>query len=203
MKAIVLSIMVCTTLFAQQQAETDPWLIDPAYITNSVYSLKTGRNPYEAFLRSLSGLAEKLRAIGSDIQIDAPVAISAATTYSFGNVHISYHGTSTNSRMKKSDSLDVQSNVSFFVSLLYNDETKWCSMNIGNDVIEKKTDETFSISHYGSRVNSTQTLSYEFRGMTFSDLLAELEQQGITIHFKTDGDVTYSLSIFPLSKVKQ
>jgi hypothetical protein len=201
MKTIVLSLMFCSAMLAQQRAESKPWLVDPASVRNSVYALNVGRNPYEALLRSLAGLADKLRMSSSEIQPDRPAALSAVTSYSFGKTTITFQKHSSRTISEKEDSLSFLSTVSFSAKLQFSDKTKKCSITSGGKVLDRADDETFGPSAYRSKTESEQSLSYEFTNMTFSDLLAELEREGVKITFTTEYDVTYSLAAYPLSKV--
>jgi len=91
--------------------------------------------------------------------------------------------------------------VSFYGKLQYNKKEKKCFINIGSEFIGIANDETFNASSYDSQTTEEQSLSYGFRNMTLSDLLAELEQEGVHIEFKTEYDVTYALATYPLTKL--
>ncbi len=202
MKAFVLFLISCSVMPAQHKAEISSWLVDPAYVKNSVYAVNAGRNPYEALLRTLADLAEKLKMSRSEIQPDRPAAPSAATAYSFGKATITYQKYSSRTTLEKGDSLDFLSTISFSATLQFSNKEKKCFIVSGSKALERADDETFGPSAYRSKTNNEQSVSYEFSNMTFSDLLAELEREGVKIQFTTAYDITYALATYPLSKVK-
>ena len=203
MKTVILVLISCSTMLAQQKPEITSWLVNPAYVKNSVYVVNAGRNPYEALLRSLSGLAEKLSMSASESQPEGSMSALTVPTYSFGAVHITYQKKSSRASSENGDSLQYQSTVTFSVKIQFSDTMRKCFIKTSSSIIDRADDETFNPSSYNSQTNSDQSLSYEFTNMTFSDLLAELEHEGVKIHFTTEYDVTYLLATYPLSKVKK
>ena len=201
MKIITLCFLVSAMLAAQQQAEVKSWLVDPSYTKNQVYVVNVGKNQYEALLKSLAGLADKITSSQAEIQPESMVSPKSTFTYSFGNVNISFMRKSFGETIKKRDTLEVKTMVSFYGKLQYNKKGKKCFINIGSEFIGIANDETFNASSYDSQTTEEQSLSYGFRNMTLSDLLAELEQEGVHIEFKTEYDVTYALATYPLTKL--
>jgi len=119
MKTVILILIFGSTMLAQQKPEIASWLVDPAYVKNSVYVVNVGRNPYEALLRSLAGLAEKLSMSASESQPEGSMSALTVPSYSFGAVHITYQKKSSRALSKNGDSLDFQSTVTFSAKIQF------------------------------------------------------------------------------------
>ena len=207
MKIAVLFFFCTSICFAQQKAESESWLIDPAYVKDRLYTVNVGRNPYEALLRALADLSEKINIAQSD---KYPETVASATgagstivNRSFGEIKISYFKQTFGESFKNGDTLKVKKIISVYGKLQYAVKSKQCFIHTGSDVTDLASDETFTPTTYESQTNGEQSLSYGFKNMTFSDLLTELQHSRVEIKMKTEFDVTYVLATYPIANMKK
>lgn len=196
-------IILTSFAFAQSSALTESWIVDKSFIKDKVYKVSAGKNIYEAFAISLLLLAEELQRTEQEIQPNTAFVNKTSVLHSFGKTSIQYFKKGFTEHINVKDSATYQSTQTLTIKVQFSDGKRRATIRFYDEVLDKSSDESFSLSKYFTISNTERTLDYVFQEMSFSDLLNDLKAEGVEVHFTNQQSMTFVLITYPLSKVKR